>query len=173
MINSSYFIYYFNIFSKNLISFILLFCAINIEISLNLFSFFDFAPPSLLSIIIYISIRKFSINYSNFVLFTLGLIYDILLGVDLGTSSMFFLLIKYLTNYVEIRFFINNNWFYFTFVFIISFLTIFLINTIFNLSIPDLSPLLFHVGVTLTIFPFILIFINFINSITNLFKSDP
>ena len=44
---------------------------------------------------------------------------------------------------------------YFTLIFITSFSIIFLINTIANVSIPDLSPILFHIGVTLIIFPII------------------
>ena len=95
--NSSHIFFYFNKFSKNLLYFIFLFSIINFEVSLNLFSVFDHSPPSLISIIIFISIRKYSINYSNFILFILGLIYDIILGVNLGSNTILFLLIKHLT----------------------------------------------------------------------------
>ena len=171
--NSSYIFYYFNKFSKNLIHFIFLFCLINIEISLNLFSIFDYSPPSLISIIIFISIRKYAINYSNLILFILGLIYDVVLGVNLGLNTMFFLLIKYLTHYIQIRFSTNNynnDWLYFSFVFIASFLIIFIINIFLNLVIPDFSPILFHIGITLIFFPLILMLLNFVNFITNFLK---
>ena len=174
--NSSYFVYYLNKLSKNFLYFILLFCGINIETSLNLFSFFDYAAPSLLSIIIFISVRKFNIHYSNLILFALGLIHDVLLGVSIGTSSIFFLLIKYFTNYIEIKFIKNNHnndWFYFTCVFMTSFLFIFLINICLNLTVPDFSPILFHIGVTLIVFPFIVMLLNFINFITNFVKNNP
>ncbi len=171
--NSDDLFYYLNKFSKSLTYFIILFFALNVEVSLNLFSFFDYSAPSLLSIIIYVSMRKFSINFSNLILFPLGIIYDVLLGMNLGSSSMFFLLIKYFTKYIGTSFFMNNyddDWFYFTCVFLISFLITFLVNIIFYSIFPDFSPILFHVGVTLIIFPFIIMFINFINSITNLLK---
>ena len=172
--NSSYIFYYFNKFSKNLLHFIFLFSVMYFEISLNLFSIFDYSSPSLISIIIFISIRKYSIHYSNFILFILGLIYDIILGVNLGSNTILFLLIKHLTHHVQIRFSINNynnDWFYFTCVFIISFFIIFFINIFLNLVIPDFSPLLFHIGVTLIFFPLILIFLNLINYITNFLKN--
>ena len=173
MLNSSYIFYYLNKFSKNLLYFSFLFSIINLEISLNLFSFFDYSPPSLISIIIFISIRKYSINYPNHILFILGIIYDVILGVNLGSSTILFILIKYFTYYVQIRFSINNynnDWFYFTCVFVISFLIIFFINIFLNLVIPDFSPLLFHTGVTLIFFPLILMFLNLINFITNFLK---
>ena len=168
--NSSHIFFYLNKFSKNLLYFIFLFSIINFEVSLNLFSIFDYSPPSLISIIIFISIRKYSINYSNFILFILGLIYDIILGVNLGSNTILFLLIKYLTHYIKSSFSINNNnndWFYFTGVFLTSFLIIFLINIFLNMVIPDFGPVLFHIGITLIFFPLILIFLNLINFLTN------
>ena len=171
--NSSHIFFYLNKFSKNLLYFIFLFSIINFEVSLNLFSIFDHSPPSLISIIIFISIRKYSINYSNLILFILGLIYDIVIGGHLGSNTVLFLLIKHLTHHIQIRFSINNynnDWFYFTCVFIISFFIIFFINIFLNLNIPDFSPVLFHIGVTLIFFPLILIFLNLINFITNFFK---
>ena len=171
--NLSHIFFYLNKFSKNLLYFIFLFSIINFEVSLNLFSIFDHSPPSLISIIIFISIRKYSINYSNFILFILGLIYDIILGVNIGSSTILFLLIKYLTHYIQNRFTINNynnDWFYFTCVFMISFLIIFFINIFLNLVIPDFSPILFHIGITLIFFPLILMFLNLINFITNFLK---
>ena len=172
--NSSHIFFYLNKFSKNLLYFIFLFSIINFEVSLNLFSIFDHSPPSLISIIIFISIRKYSINYSNFILFILGLIYDIILGVNLGSNTILFLLIKHLTHYVQSSFSVNNNnnndWFYFTGVFLTSFLIIFLINIFLNKVIPDFGPVLFHIGVTLIFFPLILIFLNLINFLTHFLK---
>ena len=171
-------IYFVNKFSNNIICFFLLFFLINIEISLGLFSIFENSAPSLLSIAIYLCLKKFSINLSSFSLFFLGLLYDVLLGSNIGISSMFFLLIKYFTEQLKLNFSIindtndsNDDWFYFTFVYIVSFIIIFSLNIIVNLTIPDLSPILFHLGATLIIFPFLVISINFIYFITKLIKN--
>ena len=171
--NSSHIFFYFNKLSINIFYFIFLFSIINFEMSLNLFSIFDHSPPSLISIIIFISIRKYSINYSNSILFILGLIYDIILGANLGSNTILFLLIKHLTHYIQSNFSINNNnndWFYFTGVFLTSFLIIFLINIFLNMVIPDFGPVLFHIGITLIFFPLILFFLNSIIFLTNFLK---
>ena len=166
--------YIFNKFSNNMIYFIMLFFLINIEISLGLISIFDNSTPSLLSIAIYLCLRKFSLHLSSFTLFTLGMIYDVILGSNIGISSMFFLLIKYFTLYLNLSFIkkhSNDDWIYFTCVFISSFIITFILNMISNLTIPDFSPILFHVGVTLIMFPFILMSINFMYFITKLIKN--
>ena len=166
--------YFFNKFSNNIICFFLLFFLINIEISFGFFLIFDNSTPSLLSIAIYLCLRKFSIHLSSFSLFTLGLLYDVLLGSNIGISSIFFLLIKYFTEHLKLSFIDNNSnddWIYFTFVFISSFVITFLLNIIVNLTIPDFSPVLFHLGATLIIFPFLVFSINFIYHINKLIKN--
>ena len=166
--------YFFNKFSNNIICFFLLFFLVNIELSLSFFLIFENSSPSLLSIAIYLCLRKFSIHLSSFSLFTLGILYDVLLGSNIGISSMFFLLIKYFTQYLKLSFVgngSNDDWIYFTFVFISSFIITFSLNIILNLTIPDFSPVLFHLGSTLIIFPFIVIIINFIYFITKLIKN--
>ena len=82
--------HFFNKSSKNIFHFLIFFFLINIEISLGLFSIFDDATPSLLAIAIYLCLKKFSINLPSFILFTLGILYDVLLGSNLGIHSMFF-----------------------------------------------------------------------------------
>jgi len=166
--------YFFNKFSNNIICFFLLFLLINVEISFGFFSIFDNSIPSLLSIAIYLCLRKYSIHVSSFSLFTLGFLYDVLLGSNIGINSMFFLLIKYFTEHLKLNFIDNSSkddWFHFTFVFISSFAITFLLNIIVNLTIPDFSPILFHLGVTLIIFPFLVLSINFIYFITKLIKN--
>ena len=166
--------YFFNKFSNNIICFFLLFFLINIEISFGFFLIFDNSTPSLLSIAIYLCLRKFSIHLSSFSLFTLGLLYDVLLGSNIGINSMFFLLIKYFTEHLKLSFIdngSNDDWIHFTFVFISSFVITFLLNVIVDLTIPDFSPVLFHLGATLIIFPFLVLSINFIYSITKLIKN--
>jgi len=166
--------YFFNKFSNNILCFFLLFFLLNIETSFGFFLIFQNSTPSLLSIAIYLSLRKFSIHLSSFSLFTLGILYDVLLGSNIGISSMFFLLIKYFTQYLKLSFIENDSsddWIYFTFIFISSFIITFSLNIILNLTIPDLSPILFHLGTTLITFPFILISINFIYFITKLIKN--
>ena len=166
--------YFLNKLSNNLIYFMFLFFIINIEISLSVFSIFQNSTPSLLSIVIYLCLRKFNIHISSFILFTLGIIYDVLLGSNIGVTSIFFLLIKYFVQYFNFNFnknSSNDDWIYFTFVFISSFIIIFVLNIILNLNFPDFSPILFHVGVTLTMFPIILMSINFIYFVTKLIKN--
>ena len=167
-------LYIFNTFSKSILCFTMLFILINIETSLGFFSIFDYSTPSLLSIAIYLCLRKFSIHLSNFTLFTLGILYDVLLGSNIGINSMFFLLIKYFTKHLNLSFIqndSNDDWIYFTFIFFNSFLITFVLNVILNLTIPDFSPVLFHIGVTLIIFPFIVMSFNFISFITKLIKN--
>ena len=65
----------------------------------------------------------------------------------------------------------QEDWIYFTIIFIFSFGIVFLINLVINLSIPELSPIFFHVGITLILFPLINISINFFSFISRLFKS--
>tara|TARA_B100001093_G_scaffold356061_1_gene340620 strand:+ start:285 stop:728 length:444 start_codon:yes stop_codon:yes gene_type:complete len=146
----------------------------NFEKSLSFFSIFETATPSLISVIIYIFIIKLNIKPSYFILFLIGLINDINLGVTLGNTSLFLLLIKFFT---EDIFFINvlkNNqqdWISFTMIFLSSFSIIFFLNILINLSIPDLSPIFYYVGTSLIIFPIINLSVDFITFITKLLKS--
>ena len=172
--NTNSIFYFFNNFSKDIIYFVMLFVFINIEASLNFFLIFDNSTPSLLSIVIFLSLRKFSIHFSSLMLFVLGILYDIILGSNIGINSIFFLLIKYFTLYLNLSFIekdVNDDWIYFTFIFISSFVITFALNIFSNLSIPDLSPVLFHIGATLIIFPLIFVSINFIYFITKLIKN--
>lgn len=146
----------------------------NIEISLSFFPIFNTATPSLVSIIIYLCIKRFNIVPSNLNLFLFGILNDIFLGGNLGLSSTFFLLFKYLTEFSNIDS-INKKyeeyWLYFTLIFISTFTIIFLINMLINLRVPDLGPILYHVGITLIIFPIINFSIGLIYFITKLFKN--
>lgn len=146
-----------------------------IEVSLGFFSIFNTATPSLISIIIYFCTKKLQNKPSNIILFLLGLLFDILFGVDLGLTSIFLLLMKFFTARILIESFNKDSeqdWIYFTIIFILSFSLVFLLNIILNFSIPDLSPLLFHVGITLILFPFISVGIDFINFITRIIKTN-
>ena len=170
--NTNYVFDIFSNFSKNLFFFIILFICINIESSLKALTFFEQAPPSILSIILYICVRKLSINISNLMLFTLGILYDVLFAGNLGTSSLFFLLIKYMTQHINLKHNNNNkDWIYFTIIFISSFFIKFIFNIFLNMKIPDFSPILFHLGITLIIFPFIVVGIKIIYFITKLIKN--
>ena len=146
----------------------------NIEASLSFFPIFNTAAPSLVSIIIYLSIKKFNIVPSIFNLFLLGVLNDIFFGGNLGSSSMFFLFFKYLTEIVSVN--INNkkyeeDWLYFTLIFSSTFTLVFLINMLINFTVPDLSPILFHVGITLIMFPIVNISIDLVHFIIKLFKN--
>ena len=65
----------------------------------------------------------------------------------------------------------QQDWFYFTMIFLVSFCTVFFIDILLNLSLPDLSPVFYYVGTTLIIFPIINLGIDFIIFITRLLKS--
>ena len=111
---------------------------------------------------------------SYLILFLIGFLNDIIFGGNLGANSMQLLLIKIFTERLSFEDGNKENdedWLYFTIIFITSFSIIFLINTIANVSIPDLSPILFHIGVTLIIFPIVNWSLDFIYFITNIFKS--
>ena len=135
-----------------------LFFLINFEKSLGYFSVFNSATPSLISIAIYLCIRKLNLNPSNTLIFFLGILNDIIASVNLGISSIFFLLIKLLTENLSIFILNDNNqqsWLSFTVVFSLSFFVIILLNIGVNLSFFDINPLLFHMGTTLILFPII------------------
>ena len=163
----------FSNFSKNLFYFIILFISLNIESSLRFLTFFEEASPSILSIMMYIFLRKLSLNLSNLMLFTLGILYDVLFAENIGTSSLFFLVIKYITQHINYKYINDNNedWIYFTIIFISSFFIKFIFNIFLNMKIPDFNPILFHIGITLIIFPFIVVGIKFIYFVTKLIKN--
>ena len=172
--NSSNFFYYLSELSKGIFFFINIFFLMNIEVSLSFFSIFNTATPSLVSVVIYLCIKKFNVVPSNLNLFFLGVLNDVFFGGNLGSSSIYFLLFKYFTEFVSID--LNNkkyeeDWLYFTLIFVTSFTIIFSINMFANLRVPDLSPILYHVGITLLIFPIINISIDLIYFITKLLKN--
>ena len=174
MIKNHNVIYLLNEISKIFIFFIFLFFISNLENSLSFFPLFKSASPSLTSVIIYISIKKLKIKPSYLILFLVGFLNDIILGSNIGTTSIFFLLIKFFS---EGFYFDNINkndqqdWLIFTTIFLISFSIVFFINILINLSLPDLSPIFYHVGTTLIIFPIINISFDFIFFISRLLKS--
>ena len=144
------------------------------EKSLSFFSLFEIATPSIVSIIIYFCIIRFNIDQSNTVLFFLGLIHDIINGENLGTTTIFLLLLKYCTKsmiFEKIYKMNQEEWIFFTLIFIFSFFIVFLLNMIINLSVPELSPTFFHIGITLILFPIINIGINFFSFVTQFIKS--
>ena len=97
-----------------------------------------------------------------------------MIGNNFGTTSIFLLLLKYFTNSLILEKINKDNqgeWIYFTIIFISTFGIIFLINLLITLSLPELSPIFFHVGITLILFPIINISINFFSYISRLIKS--
>ena len=135
---------------------------------------FEIATPNIISIIIYFCTLRLNLPPSNNILFFLGLVSDIMSGNNLGTTSIFLLLFKYCT---EAQFFfkINKNyqdeWITFTIIFILTFSLTFLLNIVLNMSVPELSPIFFHIGATLILFPIVNIGVNFFNFLTLLIKS--
>jgi cell shape-determining protein MreD len=120
-------------------------------------------------------IRKLNLNPSNILIFFLGILNDIITSVNLGISSIFFLLIKLLTENLSIFRLNDNNqqaWLSFTIVFSLSFFIIILLNIVINLSFFDINPLLFHMGTTLIFFPIINAGFDLIFFISRLIKTD-
>ncbi len=154
--------------------FVFLFIILNFQTSLSFFSVFNISNPSLISIVLYLCIVKFNLNPSNIILFLTGLLHDIMIGNNLGITSIFLLLLKYLTYSLILKKINKKNqeeWIYFTIIFIFSFSIVFLINLLLSFSLPELSPIFFHVGITLILFPILNISINFFSFISQLIKS--
>ena len=135
---------------------------------------FEISTPSLISIIIYLFIVRLNINPSNITLLLTGFLHDIMIGNNIGTTSIFLLLLKYFTCSIILEKVNKKNqedWIYFTITFIFSFGIIFLFNLVTNFSLPELSPIFFHVGITLILYPIINISMNFFSFISRLIKS--
>ncbi len=174
MIKNNTHFYYFYKFSINILFFILLYCILNFQISLSYFSIFETSTPSLISIVIYLLIVRFNINPSNIILFFTGFLHDIMIGNYFGITSIYFLLFKYLINGFILEKIDKDNqkeWIYFTLSFIFSFSIVFLLNLIVSFSVPELSPIFFHIGITLILFPIINFSINFFRFVSRLIKS--
>jgi cell shape-determining protein MreD len=172
--NNSLFFNLVNNLSKNIFFVISVFFLINIEVSLGVFLIFNTATPSLVSIILFLVIKKFNYIPSNLNLFFIGLLNDVFLGNNLGLNSIFFLLFKYLIENININIAdkeYKEDWLYFTLIFIVSFTVILLINMLLNLKIPDFGPILYYLGITLITFPIINFSINSFYFIQRLFKS--
>ena len=158
----------------NTLFFVFLFCILNFQISLSFFSMFETSTPSLISIVIYFCIVRFNISPSSIILLLIGFLHDIMIGNNFGITSIFLLLLKYFTNSLILEKVNKENqdeWIYFTIIFIISFSIIFLTNLIISFSIPKLGPIFFHVGITLILYPLINISINFFSFVSRLIKS--
>ena len=174
MIRNNKNFYLFYNFSINTLFFVLLFCILNFQISLSFFSMFQTSTPSLISIVIYFCIVRFNINPSSMILLLTGFFHDIMIGNNFGITSIFLLLLKYFTNSLILEKVNKDNqeeWIYFTIIFIFSFSIVFLFNLMLSFSLPELSPIFFHVGITLILFPIINISINFFSYVSRLIKS--
>ena len=108
------------------------------------------------------------------ILLLTGFLHDIMIGNNFGITSIFLLLLKYFTKSLILEKVNKDNqeeWIYFTIIFILSFSIVFLINLIISFSISELSPIFFHVGITLILYPLINISINFFSFVSRLIKS--
>ena len=166
--------YYFYKFSISILFFVFLFCILNFQISLSFFSMFEISTPSLISIVLYLFIVRFNINPSNIILLLTGFLHDIMIGNNFGITSIFLLMFKYFTNSIILEKINKDNqgeWIYFTIIFISTFSIVFLLNLLISLSLPELSPIFFHIGITLILFPIINYSINFFSYVSRLIKS--
>ena len=174
MIRNNKNFYHFYKFSMNTLFFVFLFCILNFQISLSFFSIFETSTPSLISLVIYFFIVRFNIHPSSIILLITGFLHDIMIGNNIGITPIFLLLFKYFTNNLILEKVSKDNqdeWIYFTIIFILSFSIVFLINLIISFSLPKLSPIFFHVGITLILYPLINISINFFSFVSRLIKS--
>ena len=174
MIKNNKNFYYFYKFSINTLFFVFLFCILNFQTSLSFFSMFETSTPSLISIVIYLFIVRFNLNISNIILLFTGFMHDIMIGNNFGTTSIFLLLFKYFTNILILEKINKDNqieWIYFTIIFILTFIINFILNSLINLSLTELSPIFFHIGITLILFPIINFSINFFSYVSRLIKS--
>ena len=108
------------------------------------------------------------------ILLLAGFFHDIMIGNNFGITSIFLLLLKYFTNSLILEKVNKENqeeWIYFIIIFILSFSIVFLISLIISFSLPELSPIFFHVGITLILYPLINISINFFSFVSRLIKS--
>ena len=108
------------------------------------------------------------------ILLLTGFFHDIMIGNNFGITSIFLLLLKYFTNSLILEKVNKDNqeeWIYFIIIFILSFSIVFLISLIISFSLPELSPIFFHVGITLILYPLINISINFFSFVSRLIKS--
>ena len=147
---------------------------INFEKTLSFFSIFKIATPSLSCIIIYIFIKKLNMKPSYIILFLVGFFNDVILGSNLGSTSIFLLSIKFFSEgllFDNINKNDQQDWISFTATFLTSFCIVFFINIILNSSIPDLSPVFYYVGTTLIIYPILNLSVDFIFFIKRLLKS--
>ncbi len=170
MIKDNNLLHIFYSFSRSLLFFIFLFYLINLQISLSLFSLFETATPNLISIILYICIKRLGINPSNTIMFFIGFFHDVMIGNNLAITSIFLILFKFLSETVILDKNNQEEWISFTIIFISSFVIIFILNSIINLSIPELTPIFFHIGITLILFPIINMSMHFFNFVTRLIK---
>ena len=135
---------------------------------------FETSTPSLISIVIYFCIVRFNINPSSIILLLTGFLHDIMIGNNFGITSIFLLFLLYFTNSLILEKVNKDNqeeWIYFTIIFISTFSIIFLINLLITLSLPELSPIFFHIGITLILYPIINYSINFFSYVSRLIKS--
>ena len=108
------------------------------------------------------------------ILLMTGFLHDIMIGNNFGITSIFLLLFKFFTNSIILEKINKDNqgeWIYFTIIFISTFSIVFLLNLLINLSLPELSPIFFHIGITLILFPIINYSINFFSYVSRLIKS--
>ena len=173
MIKNNKNFYFFYKFSISILFFIFLFCVLNFQISLCYFSMFETSTPSIISIVVYLCIVRFNINPSNIILLFSGFFYDVMIGNNFGITSIFLLLLKHFTTSLILEKVYKNKqeeWIYFTIIFIFTFSIIFLLNLIISFSLPELSPIFFHVGITLILFPIINVSINFFSYVSRFIK---
>ena len=134
---------------------------------------FETSTPSIISIVVYLCIVRFNINPSNIILLFSGFFYDVMIGNNFGITSIFLLLLKHFTTSLILEKVYKNKqeeWIYFTIIFIFTFSIIFLLNLIISFSLPELSPIFFHVGITLILFPIINVSINFFSYVSRFIK---
>ena len=148
---------------KNIFNICIIFLFCFVQMSLNFLTIFKISQPYLIVIIIFLLLRNSKNKVSAMLLIFFGIIFDVLTGTILGMHSIFFFLIKFFLDVYEIKFKISKKmgeWILFSIVYFSSLLVSKFVFILVTFKIPDMFSVIFNLGSTLLIFPFIRFFIN-------------
>ncbi len=132
---------------------VLLFCFI--QISLNFLSIFSISQPYLILIFLYFLIIYAKNPPSNLILIFLGVVYDLITGINIGIHSIFFFSFNFFLNYYREKLSISKKfgeWILFSTTYFSSLVITKLFFVVLVLKVPDLHTISFNLGSTLLIF---------------------
>ena len=161
-------------FFNNFIFTLIILFACFLQISLNFLSFFVISQPYILTIILFLTIRRLNYEVSSILIILFGLLYDLITGGLIGIHSLFFLFLKFFTINFNLSYKIfkkYGEWFLFSFSYIISLSIVKVIFLLVNFKFPDIYAISFNIGTTLLLFPIILFLIDIPKVVFKVLKS--